>query len=60
MPAYDYNCSECKATATIVNSITKTAVAPTCPDCEIVMVRDFNVGAVTFKGSGFYSTTKGK
>jgi len=29
-----------------------------CKECDLLMIRVFSVGAVTFNGSGFYRTDK--
>jgi putative FmdB family regulatory protein len=52
MPVYDFKC-ECGKTSTITISIADVdAFRCTCI-CGKPMVRQFGVGAVTFKGSGW-------
>ena len=55
MPAYDYRCKTCDNNVTIVTSIKETIETPACAKCAELMVRQYSVGAVTFKGPGFYS-----
>ena len=58
MPTYDYRCKTCEAGATLVTGIDKDLYIPICAYCKTEMVRDYGSPAVTFKGSGFYSTDK--
>lgn len=60
MPTYDYKCKECRYTASITTGINKEIQIPICGKCQLELVRDYGVQAVTFKGSGFYTTDKGK
>lgn len=57
MPIYDYQCKDCNATMSIHSAMDKEST-PLCVTCEKPMTRVYSVGAVTFKGSGFYSTDK--
>jgi predicted nucleic acid-binding Zn ribbon protein len=54
---YDYRCS-CGYEVTIVAKITDTVTPPICVACREVMKKDYTPPAVTFNGSGFYSTDK--
>jgi putative FmdB family regulatory protein len=54
MPTYDYSCKACSVTLSVTNSIAKTLAVQVCPLCSQEMVRVYELGAVTFKGSGFY------
>jgi putative FmdB family regulatory protein len=58
MPAYDYRCAKCAKHVTEVRAIEEDNPNPTC--CDNPMIRLYNFGAVTFNGSGFYTTDKGK
>ena len=58
MPIYDYRCSSCEATATLVTGIDKELSIPICSHCKAEMRRDYGTPFVSFKGSGFYSTDK--
>ena len=58
MPTYDYRCNTCEARATLVTAINKELTIPYCSKCHQEMRRDYGSPAVTFKGSGFYSTDK--
>lgn len=60
MPTYDYKCRDCDATATLITSIREELKTPICSNCKLDMVRDYGSPAIGFKGSGFYSTDKGK
>jgi putative FmdB family regulatory protein len=58
MPVYDYQC-ECGEKRTQTLSITAEEVSIICK-CGKEMTRVYAVGAITFKGNGFYQTDKGK
>lgn len=53
MPAYDFRCTECDATATVAIRLTEHLTPPVCATCTVTMVRVYGVGAVTFKGTGW-------
>lgn len=57
MPFYDFKC-ECGKTSTATISIKDADKFTMTCICGKVMVRQFGVGAVTFKGSGFYRNDK--
>lgn len=54
-PLYDFQCSYCKSLIEVSDPI-----PPVCSACSNVMTRIWSTPAVHFKGSGFYSTDKGK
>jgi putative FmdB family regulatory protein len=54
MPTYDYSCKACSVTLSVTNSIAKTLGTQICGGCQQEMIRVYELGAVTFKGSGFY------
>jgi len=58
MPAYDFKCQTCDNTATIVVSIKEKIKTPVCVKCSESMIRQYELGAITFKGTGYYSTDK--
>ena len=60
MPIYDYQCKECQTGESVIANINETITDPICESCNQAMVRKYNFGAVTFKGSGFYRTDKNK
>ena len=60
MAAYEYKCKQCEATATIYRGITDEENIPFCLTCNLDYSRVYSNVGVTFKGSGFYSTDKGK
>jgi putative FmdB family regulatory protein len=54
MPAYDYKCNTCEASATIVRAIADTEVKPICIKCQAEMARSYDSApAITFKGTGW-------
>jgi putative FmdB family regulatory protein len=60
MPTYDYKCRDCSFTASISTGINTEVKIPICGKCKIDLVRDYGIQSVSFKGSGFYTTDKGK
>lgn len=58
MPTYEYLCRECETSVTDVRSISDPEPVHICEKCGSKMNKVFNVGAVTFNGSGFYSKDK--
>jgi putative FmdB family regulatory protein len=59
MPLYEFTCINCDRTLTISASYDELD-GLTCPDCKEILKRSYTFGAVSFKGSGFYATDKGK
>ena len=57
MPTYEFTCITCDKTLTVTCKYEEID-AITCPDCKESMKRSYTFGAVSFKGSGFYSTDK--
>jgi putative FmdB family regulatory protein len=55
---YSYKCSKCNSELTIERSIHEEVRSPTCFDCHESMNRVWDSPAITFKGTGFYSTDK--
>lgn len=58
MPTYEYMCRECETNKTDTRSINDPEPTHMCVKCGNKMNKVFNVGAVTFNGSGFYSKDK--
>ena len=58
MPTYQYTCRECETKLEEVRSISDPEPTYLCEKCGNKMNKTYNVGAVTFKGSGFYSKDK--
>ena len=58
MPTYQYLCRECETTISEVRGISEPEPTHMCEKCGSKMNKVFNVGAITFKGSGFYSKDK--
>ena len=58
MPTYEYACRECDISISEVRPITDKEPEHFCQVCGNRMNKVFNLGAVTFNGSGFYSKDK--
>jgi putative FmdB family regulatory protein len=56
VPTYDYKCSTCETSATLITGIHEKLSIPICSHCKAEMVRDYGSPSVKFTGSGFYST----
>lgn len=57
MPTYDFQCKGCQQTVTITASMSELKT-PQCLQCLTNMHRLWDVGAITFRGRGFYTTDK--
>jgi putative FmdB family regulatory protein len=53
---YDFKCDKCSTEITVERSIHAEASSPSCLTCNQVMNRVYSVGAITFRGKGFYKT----
>lgn len=58
MPTYEYACRECDVSFSEARSINDPEPEHFCTSCGNRMNKVFNLGAVTFNGSGFYSKDK--
>jgi putative FmdB family regulatory protein len=58
MPTYQYVCRECETTLSETRSITAPSPTHMCEKCGNKMTQVYNIGAITFNGSGFYSKDK--
>ena len=58
MPTYDYKCSTCDTSATLITGIHEKLYIPICTKCQAEMKRDFGSPAIKFKGKGFYSNER--
>lgn len=56
---YSFKC-QCGNTIDIEQSIHDAIVEPVCTDCHQSMSRSWSSPAITFTGSGFYSTDNKK
>jgi putative FmdB family regulatory protein len=56
MPIYEYECRECKTKESFVRSVTESDPGYNCKACNLQLTRVYSLGAITFNGSGFYST----
>jgi putative FmdB family regulatory protein len=59
MPTYEYVCKNCGHVFEIVQSMSDPALVE-CPVCGGELRKVFAPPAISFKGSGFYSTDHGK
>jgi putative FmdB family regulatory protein len=59
MPTYEYTCRDCGHTFEIVQSMLDEPLTM-CPECGGSLRKVFAPPAISFKGSGFYSTDHGK
>ena len=53
MPTYAYECATCKESVVITRSITELETKPACTICNQLMVRDYRINGVAFKGNGW-------
>lgn len=60
MPKYEYQCIDCKSLVEVECSIYNTPETPDCQICEMPMSRFYSTPGIAFKGTGFYSTDKGR
>ena len=60
MPTYDFKCLDCTTQVSETCAMEQLDPNPTCHNCAGTMRRIYSVPVVTFNGSGFYSTDKGK
>jgi putative FmdB family regulatory protein len=60
MPAYEYQCKSCEGYISVTRSISDPDPGYVCNTCNLPMTKVYSIGAVTFNGSGFYRTDKGK
>jgi putative FmdB family regulatory protein len=58
MPTYQYICRECETEITETRGINDPEPVHVCTQCGNKMNKVYNLGAVTFRGSGFYSKDK--
>ena len=56
MPTYEFKCPKCESHLEETVSMNDEIPKPTCWGCGELMNRLYNFGAVTFNGTGFYST----
>jgi predicted nucleic acid-binding Zn ribbon protein len=55
MPEYVFRCVTCGTTASVFRAITADGDvdAPACGRCNLVMIRDYSISGVIFKGDGW-------
>lgn len=58
MPKYTYKCMTCEVIYEQIRAMTAPESIVVCDACGKVTKRIYNIGAVSFNGSGFYSTDK--
>jgi putative FmdB family regulatory protein len=59
MPTYEYTCRDCGHTFEIVQSMLDEPLTM-CPECGGSLRKVFAPPAISFRGSGFYSTDHGQ
>ena len=59
MPLYEFACRKCGIQTAHHYPMNEAVEYPDCKDCGEQMIRMYNFGSVSFKGSGFYTTDKG-
>ena len=59
-PRYEYRCPRCQITIEHTRAFDDSAPDPMCGDCLVAMEKVYGSTPVHFKGSGFYSTDKGR
>jgi putative regulatory protein, FmdB family len=58
MATYEFHCRRCNERTTKIHPLSEPLAYPPCPTCGEQMLRVYNFGSVTFKGSGFYRNDK--
>ena len=53
---YEYECPGCGDVRLIERKMSDPEVIPVCSQCNIELKRMYSSPAISFKGSGFYST----
>ena len=59
-PSYDFRCPRCRISIEQTRGFDDDSPAPMCGDCLVGMEKVYGSTPVHFKGSGFYSTDKGR
>ena len=59
-PRYEYKCPRCQISFEQNRGFDDDSPAPMCGDCLVGMEKVYGSTPVHFKGSGFYSTDKGR
>jgi putative FmdB family regulatory protein len=55
MPKYSYVCTACEHAFSQQQSFEEPALT-VCPECGGALRKEFGVGGIAFKGTGFYKT----
>jgi putative FmdB family regulatory protein len=58
MPTYIYKCKKCDLNYEVIRAMSAPEILVICESCGEQASRIFGVGAVSFNGSGFYTTDK--
>lgn len=58
MPYYEYTCQPCALTTMLSRTVEERDNPVTCTKCHQPMNRTYTTPAISFKGSGFYTTDK--
>lgn len=59
-PLYEYKCPQCSEIVSKSRSMSDRDNPVWCGDCLVQAIRQISPVNATFKGSGFYTTDKGK
>lgn len=60
MPYYEYTCPDCDLTTMALKPFQERDDSPNCVMCSNPMLRQYASPSIAFKGTGFYTTDKGK
>lgn len=60
MPTYEYDCMSCATRYTKSRSMNDTDPGYLCDSCSKPLVRVYSNFGIQFKGTGFYSTDRGR
>jgi putative FmdB family regulatory protein len=60
LASYEYSCPKCNTRVVKQRSISSDDPGYTCETCKSDLIRVYYPIGVTFNGSGFYSTDKGR
>ena len=55
MPIYEYHCPKCEDVVRVKLPLDSQDV-PECVNCEVPLKKNWNIGAVSFKGNGWGSS----
>lgn len=53
MPIYEFRCPNCETSIRIKYETEKRDTPTYCPDCKTLMKRSFQIGGISFAGTGW-------